>query len=66
MRDKSHIFLEGSIYAAYADDLEFNNEMVKQMIDFTQVTIEYVYELPAKMGQAQVRINKSGVNSEKL
>jgi hypothetical protein len=49
--------------AAHADDVDFTPENVRLMIDFTQVILDYVYTLPAKIERAQIRIKDR--NTEK-
>lgn len=45
--------------AAHADDIDFDKETVNQLIDFTEVILEYLYTLPHKIKQAQLRLQAS-------
>lgn len=44
--------------AAHADEVEFNNDMVPSMIEFTQIILDYVYNLPNRIQQIQCSISK--------
>jgi hypothetical protein len=51
---------------AHADDVEFDKQTVNQLIDFTQIILDYMYTLPAKIIVAQNRLAKiSEVEKEK-
>lgn len=55
----SYILRKEGNSAAHADDIEFDTETVSLMIEFTMVVLDYVYSLPAKIQQAQLRIEEN-------
>lgn len=42
--------------AAHGDDVEFPQYLVKEMIEYTQIILDYVYILPSKIQQSEARI----------
>lgn len=44
--------------AAHADDVLFDEEMVASMIEFTQIILDYVYNMPAKLKAVQNVLGK--------
>jgi signal recognition particle subunit SEC65 len=52
--------------AAHADDTNFPEDIVSSMIDFTQIILDYVYNLPEKLSVVQERIGKKKTTSEEL
>lgn len=44
--------------AAHADEEEFSHDFVPSMIEFTQIILDYVYNLPKQIEQIQDRIGK--------
>lgn len=58
MNDISYILRKEGNSAAHADDIEFDQETVNLMIEFTQTIFDYVYTLPEKIKKAQERIKK--------
>jgi hypothetical protein len=58
MNDISYILRKEGNSAAHADDVEFDQETVNLMIEFTQIILDYVYTLPEKIKKAQERIKK--------
>jgi hypothetical protein len=58
MKDVSYILRKEGNSAAHADDVEFDEETVRQMIEFTRTILDYVYTLPKKIKLAQERIKK--------
>lgn len=44
--------------AAHADDIKFDEEMVSQLIEFTQTIINYVYVLPQQLRRIQEKMNE--------
>ncbi|GIP33620.1 DUF4145 domain-containing protein [Paenibacillus sp. J2TS4] len=65
MEGISYILRKEGNSAAHADDTEFSSETVKLMIEFTEVILDYVYSLPEKIEQAQLRLNKETISQEK-
>jgi hypothetical protein len=61
MEGISYILRKEGNSAAHADDKDFSNETVKLMIEFTEVILDYVYSLPAKIEQAQLRLNNETI-----
>ncbi|OXM86263.1 DUF4145 domain-containing protein [Paenibacillus rigui] len=62
MDDISYILRKEGNSAAHADDVEFSKETVALLIEFTEVILDYVYSLPAKIEKAQIRINNTKMN----
>lgn len=60
----SYILRKEGNSAAHADDVEFDPETVSLMIEFTRVVLDYVYSLPAKIQQAQLRIEENEEDNE--
>jgi hypothetical protein len=60
----SYILRKEGNSAAHADDVEFDSETVSLMIEFTKVVLDYVYSLPAKIQQAQLRIEENRKKNE--
>lgn len=58
MKDLSYILRKEGNSAAHADNVEFDEETVRQMIEFTRTILDYVYTLPEKIRLAQERIQK--------
>lgn len=52
--------------AAHGDDVEFPEYLVKEMSDYTQIILDYVYVLPAKLERSQERINKKNKKKEEI
>lgn len=46
--------------AAHADDVVFDEEIVSSMIEFTQIILDYVYNMPAKLKAIQSVIGTFG------
>ena len=44
--------------AAHGDDFEYDSSIVNEMINFTQIIIEYVYVIPYKIQQIKDTIDK--------
>ncbi|MGO4543091.1 DUF4145 domain-containing protein [Paenibacillus sp. 2TAB19] len=64
MEGVSYILRKEGNSAAHADDKEFSSETVEMMIEFTEVILDYVYSLPAKIEQAQLRLNRESNKKE--
>lgn len=52
--------------AAHGDNVEFPEYLVKEMSDYTQIILDYVYVLPAKLESSQVRIDKKNKKIEEI
>ena len=44
--------------AAHGDDINYNEQIIKEMINFTQIIIEYVYVIPYKIQNIKINTNK--------
>lgn len=70
MKDISYILRTEGNSAAHADDVEFDQETVALLIEFTQTIFDYVYTLPEKINKAQERIknreSKMNIQEAKL
>lgn len=44
--------------AAHGDDINYDERIVKEMINFTQIIIEYVYVIPYRLGNIKKNIAK--------
>lgn len=44
--------------AAHGDDINYNEQIIKEMINFTQIIIEYVYVIPYKIQNIKIKTNK--------
>jgi hypothetical protein len=44
--------------AAHADDIDFDDTIVSAMIEFTQIILDYVYNIPTKLKQVQDSLGK--------
>ncbi|QAY67535.1 DUF4145 domain-containing protein [Paenibacillus protaetiae] len=64
MEGISYILRKEGNSAAHADDKEFSSETVKLMIEFTEVILDYVYSLPAKIEKAQLKLNQDVISNE--
>ena len=47
--------------AAHGDDINYDERIVKDMINFTQIIIEYVYVIPYRLGNIKKNIAKKRV-----
>lgn len=56
--DMASVLRELGNAAAHADEAKFNNDMVSSMIEFTQIILDYVYNLPNRIQQIQGSIGK--------
>ncbi|WP_035424156.1 DUF4145 domain-containing protein [Bacillus sp. UNC438CL73TsuS30] len=56
INDISYILRKEGNSAAHADDIEFDQETVNLMIEFTRTILDFVYTLPEKIKKAQERI----------
>jgi len=52
--------------AAHGDNVEFPEYIVKEMSDYTQIILDYVYILPAKLESSQERIDKKNKKMEEI
>ncbi|MEH7526729.1 DUF4145 domain-containing protein [Bacillus sp. JJ1503] len=66
IKDLSYILRKEGNSAAHADDIEFDQDTVNLMVEFTQTIIDYVYTLPEKIKKAQERIKNHEPEKEKV
>lgn len=52
--------------AAHGDSVEFPEYLVKEMSDYTQIILDYVYVLPAKLENSKERIDKKNKIMEEI
>ena len=49
--------------AAHGDDIEYDEHTIKEMINFTQIIIEYVYAIPYRIQRIKTRLGKTKLST---
>ena len=63
LNDMASVLREIGNAAAHADEEEFNHDLVPSMIEFTNIILDYVYNLPKQIEQIQNEIRKKSVKA---
>ncbi|MHA7108304.1 hypothetical protein COC47_28095 [Bacillus cereus] len=58
LNDMASVLREIGNAAAHADEAKFHHDLVPSMIEFTNIILDYVYNLPKRIEQIQDRIGK--------
>lgn len=52
--------------AAHGDDAEFDDEIILSLIDFTQIILDYVYNIPANLEAVQQNVADKGFRKRQM
>lgn len=65
LNDMASVLREIGNAAAHADEANFHHDLVPSMIEFTNIILDYVYNLPKQIEQIQGRIGKKNTEASK-
>lgn len=63
--EMAHILKDLGNEAAHADEVDFDDQIVNSMIEFTGIILDYVYAIPEKINQVQTLLSKRVSDTER-